>query len=133
MSTANPSIRSDTDDVLGRARGDLTVPNHTLLTRLLRTSGRLAPTVARLGLGLVILPHALQKMFGWFGGHGFSNTYHSFHHGQKGGEGFELHLLAIPLGVVVLLAGGGRVSVDRAYMRRRPMVGGSVDERFVNP
>lgn len=30
--------------------------------------------VLRLGLGLVILPHGLQKTLGWFGGFGFSGT-----------------------------------------------------------
>lgn len=35
-------------------------------------------TVARLTLGLVMLPHALQKVFGWFGGYGLEGTYGFF-------------------------------------------------------
>jgi putative oxidoreductase len=191
MASANPSLRGDTDDVLGRARAEVTAPNASLLNRLVRTDGRIAPTIARLGLGLVMLPHALQKTFGWFGGPGFENAYQAFTtkmqipgplaflaivteivcsvalifgaltraaaagiigvmlgaivyahlpngffmnwSGQQAGEGFEYHLLAIALGLVALLAGGGRASVDRLLMTRRPMPGGSVDDRFVNP
>ena len=33
-----------------------------------------AATVARLALGLMILPHGLQKAFGLFGGYGFEGT-----------------------------------------------------------
>jgi putative oxidoreductase len=197
MASANPTLRTgsalrgDTDDVLGHARADVTTPNGSLLHRLVRTDARLAPTIARLGLGLVMLPHALQKAFGWFGGHGFTNTYNAFTNmmhipgplaflaivteivcsialvfgaltrlaaagiigvmlgamayahvpngffmnwtGQQGGEGYEYHLLAIALGIVAIIAGGGRASVDRLLMRRRPMEGGSVDDRFVSP
>lgn len=38
--------------------------------------------------------------------------------GQQAGEGFEYHLLAIGLGLIVLLRGGGRWSVDRALTRK---------------
>lgn len=30
--------------------------------------------IARLAIGLVIFPHGAQKLFGWFGGYGFSGT-----------------------------------------------------------
>ena len=30
--------------------------------------------IARLSIGLVIFPHGAQKLFGWFGGYGFSGT-----------------------------------------------------------
>jgi putative oxidoreductase len=39
--------------------------------------------------------------------------------GQQAGEGFEYHMLVITLGLVCLIAGGGRVSVDRAIEDRR--------------
>lgn len=191
MATANPSLRGDTDDVIGHARSDLTAPNRSLLNRLVRTDARLAPTIARLALGLVMLPHAAQKAFGWFGGYGFSGSVEGMNRmmnvptplallavlaeivgsvllvfgaltrvaalgivsvmlgaillahlphgffmnwgGNQAGEGFEYHLLAIGLGLVALIAGGGRASVDRILMKRRPMEGGSVDDRFVNP
>jgi putative oxidoreductase len=30
--------------------------------------------ILRIGLGIVMLPHGAQKLFGWFGGYGFSAT-----------------------------------------------------------
>jgi putative oxidoreductase len=38
--------------------------------------------------------------------------------GKQGGEGFEYHLLAIALAVVVAIRGSGAVSVDRVLARR---------------
>lgn len=184
--TTNTDLRqpTDTDDVSGRARADMLEPGHSLLQRLVATDSRIAPAIARLSLGLVILPHALQKTLGWFGGPGFSGAYEAFRttmhvpgplaflaifaelagsiglilgvltrvsavaiiavmlgaigivhlpngffmnwSGLQAGEGFEYHLLAIALGLVCLLEGGGRTSVDRALMRWRPANGGSV-------
>ncbi len=143
----------------------------TLLRALVATDDRIAPAVARVTLGAVILPHGLQKTLGLFGGYGFSDTMgfltgavglpsvvalavilaesvgalaliaglgsrlnaaligavmigatltahlqHGFFMnwaGSPGGEGFEYHLLALGLAAVVILAGGGRASVDR--------------------
>lgn len=47
---------------------------HPYIQSLLTTSRHTAPLVSRLALGLVILPHGLQKTLGLFGGHGFSGT-----------------------------------------------------------
>lgn len=138
---------------------------------LLQTDSDLAPLIARVALGVVILPHGLQKLLGLYGGAGFSATMdffvqqgipsvvaflvivgesfgaaglilgfitrlcsfgitlimlaaifmvhlqHGFFmnwFGQKGGEGFEYHILAIGLGLISLIKGGGALSVDRA-------------------
>ena len=43
-----------------------------------------------------------------------SNGFFMNWYGQQPGEGFEYHLLAIGLGLIVLLRGAGRWSVDRA-------------------
>lgn len=186
MNVTNPEVRQegDTDDVVGRARAHLVEPGHAFFQRVVTTDARVAAAVARLSLGLVMLPHALQKTTGWFGGPGFADAYAGFTQmgipgplaflaifaellgslglilgaltrvsaaaiiavmlgaiaivhlphgffmnwfGGKTGEGFEYHLLAIALGLVSLLEGGGRASVDRALMRRwRPATGGSV-------
>lgn len=124
---------------------------------------------ARLALGIVILPHGLQKLIGLFGGYGFSATVGFFESmgipsivailvivaesagaasliigfmsrfcafalamvmagavymvhlqhgffmnwsGNQQGEGFEYHILAIGLAVVVLIGGGGKFSID---------------------
>ena len=185
MSTTTPTVShpGDTDDMIGHARAHLVEPGRSFFQRFIATSTRIAPAVARLSLGLVMLPHALQKTVGWFGGRGYGATYagfvkmgipgplaflaiaaellgalalifgvltrlgalaviavmigaialvhvpHGFFMnwaGTKAGEGFELHLLAIALGVVCLLEGGGRASIDRALMWWRPAPGGSV-------
>jgi putative oxidoreductase len=44
----------------------------------LRTNQSIGPAILRWGLALVMFPHAAQKMFGWFGGGGFSGTMHFF-------------------------------------------------------
>lgn len=52
------------------------------LSWLFATERTLALTVIRVALGLVILPHGLQKTIGWFGGYGFSATMDSFTSGM---------------------------------------------------
>jgi len=44
------------------------------MLRLFSTRNDGALTLARVALGAVMLPHGLQKLFGWFGGYGFSGT-----------------------------------------------------------
>ncbi|MDI1248847.1 MAG: DoxX family protein [Lacunisphaera sp.] len=79
-----------------------------LLPALVATGDSLAATVLRLALGLMILPHGLQKTLGWFGGYGF-----------KGSMGYLtdtvgapwifalLAILAESVGGLMLLAGFG--------------------------
>lgn len=131
-------------------------------------------TVLRIVLGLVILPHGLQKTIGAFGGHGYTGTMGffgsigipaflaflviaaesagalammagfttriaafgilatmvvaGFMHAANGffmnwsgaqkGEGFEYHILAAGIALVLVVAGGGRASIDRLLARR---------------
>jgi putative oxidoreductase len=146
-----------------------------MLQKLMRTDDDLAGLIARLGLGIVFLPHGLQKTLGLFGGYGFSGTMQFFTQqahlpafvafliilteslgalslifgalgrvgalgvaclmvaaillvhlpngffmnwfGNQKGEGFEYHLLAITLALVVLVKGSGRWSIDRALSK----------------
>jgi len=45
------------------------------MNRFLRTdSADYGATLVRIFLGLVMFPHGAQKLFGWFGGYGFSGT-----------------------------------------------------------
>ena len=145
-----------------------------MFRKLISTNDDIALTIARLALGVVMLPHGLQKLLGVFGGYGFSKTMEamtaggipyiaallvilgdsfgaagllvgfisrfaafgitltmlgaiSAHRpngffmnwtGQQAGEGFEFHLLAIGLGLVVLLRGAGKWSIDRMLSRK---------------
>ena len=142
---------------------------------LLQTRNDLTLTIARLMLSLVFLGHGTQKMFGWFGGLGFSRTLEVFEQtmgipaaltvmamvaevfgglgllfglltrvaaagvlvvmivaplanglyvrffmnwqGRNPGEGFEYHLLAIALALVVVIRGSGAWSLDRRLSR----------------
>ena len=145
-----------------------------MISSIFRTSDDLGAFVARITLGVVMLPHGLQKLLGLFGGAGFSGTVEFFVssgipalvailiiigesfgavgliagflsrlaalgitvimlgaivtvHLQNGffmnwggtaaGEGFEFHLLAVGLGLIVLIKGGGIWSVDRAISK----------------
>ncbi len=69
----HPSITSRRDR-------DRTYPSERppLLRRITATDARLAPTIARLGLGIVMFPHGAQKVLGWYGGIGFGSTYTFF-------------------------------------------------------
>ncbi len=49
-----------------------------MLNPLLKTGPDVSALILRLALGIVMLPHGLQKLFGWFGGFGFSGTMHHF-------------------------------------------------------
>ena len=140
-----------------------------MLKNLYYTNDNIAGLIARLALGIVILPHGLQKLLGMFGGGGFTKTVeffvstgmpsvvailiivaesfgalaliigllarfsaaaitvimlgaifmvhapHGFFmnwFGAQEGEGFEYHILAIGLGLIVVLVGAGKASID---------------------
>jgi len=146
-----------------------------ILHTLLATDRSALLTLLRITLGLVILPHGLQKAFGWFGGYGFTGTMGFFgsigipaflgflsiaaesagalaliagvttriaafglivnmlvaasmHRangffmnwtGQQKGEGIEFHILFVAIAVVILIAGAGRWSIDRAITAKK--------------
>jgi len=45
-----------------------------MVNNLFRTDDDIAGFIARVALGIVILPHGLQKLLGMFGGYGFTGT-----------------------------------------------------------
>ncbi len=49
-----------------------------MITKLFQTDDDTASLVLRLLLGIVFFPHGAQKVFGWFGGHGFAGTMDGF-------------------------------------------------------
>ena len=145
------------------------------MKRFLSTSNDPIATLARLVLGLVMLPHAAQKVFGLFGGYGLQGTigfmtgglhmplplaylaiaaeflgalglivglagrgaafgiaavmvgamltvhlpngFFMNWGGTAKGEGFEYHILAIALAVIVLVRGSGAWSLDQLLTR----------------
>ncbi len=145
--------------------------------KLFQTNDDVAALVLRLMLGIIFFPHGMQKLLGWFGGHGFEGTMGFFTgklgipalfaflaiiaeslgaiglivglgtrvaafgisitiavaammlHVQNGffmnwfgsqtGEGIEYHLLVIGMGVTLMIAGGGKWSLDRAIAGSR--------------
>lgn len=144
--------------------------------RLMDTADDRVATLLRVALGLVILPHGLQKTFGWFGGGGVAETIQGFQQafsvpaaltvliiaaeflgglgllagllsrvaaagvaavmvgavalghwnagffmnwsGQKAGEGFEYHILAVAIALAVMVRGSGAFSLDRLIQGR---------------
>ena len=73
---------------------------------LFQTDDRWTGLILRLTLGLVMLPHGLQKLFGWFGGFGFEGTMGFFT--QQMGMPWLIALLVIigeSFGSLALLAG----------------------------
>lgn len=78
----------------------------TMIRYLLETDATWVGFVLRLTLGIVLLPHALQKLFGWFNGPGLSGEYR-FMTEQAGIPGL-LAIFAIIVecsGTFMLLAG----------------------------
>lgn len=72
--------------------------------------------ILRITLGIVILPHALQKLFGWFNGPGLGGEL-AFMKGKVGLSTF-LSVTAITiecLGVFLILAGAGTRMAAVAY------------------
>ena len=80
----------------------------SLLSSLVATGDSFAATALRLALGIMILPHGLQKTFGWFGGYGFKGTM-GYLTGTVGAPWIFalLAILAESVGGAMLLAGFG--------------------------
>lgn len=75
---------------------------------LLSTPDHLAPTIQRVMLGAVMLPHGAQKLLGWFGGAGFSGTMAFL--GDVVGLPAPISLLVVlgeSIGALALVAGAG--------------------------
>jgi putative oxidoreductase len=49
-----------------------------MLKKLFETKDDVVSLILRLFLGVVFFPHGMQKLFGWFGGYGFSETFGYF-------------------------------------------------------
>ncbi len=78
-----------------------------VVTSILATDNSVSLLALRVALGIVVLPHGLQKVFGWYGGWGLEGTLGWF--ASIGIPAF-LGILAIAadfLGALALIAGAG--------------------------
>jgi putative oxidoreductase len=76
-----------------------------LVSAVLSTDGSIRQTILRVVLGLVMIPHGLQKTIGWFGGYGYEGTMGFFTSlGIPAVLGF-LAIAAESAGAVALVAG----------------------------
>ncbi|MBR9882232.1 MAG: DoxX family protein [Oceanospirillales bacterium] len=48
--------------------------NKSICKKLMATHDGLSPLILRVPVGLVLMPHGAQKLFGWFGGGGLEGT-----------------------------------------------------------
>jgi putative oxidoreductase len=77
-----------------------------MLLKLFQTKNDMAPMSLRVLLGLLILPHCMQKLFGWFDGDGYNVTMGFF----TGNMGFpamlaSLCMMAEPFACLGLITG----------------------------
>ncbi len=77
-----------------------------MLKKLFGTDNDTATMILRVLLGVAFFPHGMQKLFGWFGGYGFSGTF-GFFTGSLGVPALfaVLAILAEGLGSLGLLTG----------------------------
>jgi putative oxidoreductase len=77
-----------------------------MIRRFFATDKSLAETILRVGLGAVMFPHGAQKLFGWFGGHGFEAAVQGFVNRQHIPEILAITVvLAESVGALALVAG----------------------------
>ncbi len=76
-----------------------------MLKKLFQTENDTATMILRVLLGVVFFPHGMQKLFGWFGGYGFSGSYGFFTGSGIPALFAVLAILAEGLGSLGLLTG----------------------------
>ncbi len=77
-----------------------------MLKKLFATNDDAALLILRVLFGIVFFPHGMQKLFGWFGGYGFSGTYGFFTHQMGVPALFAfLAIIAEGLGSIGLITG----------------------------
>lgn len=79
-----------------------------LAQTIVHTNDHVSGILLRLTLGLVILPHGLQLLLGWFGGYGFTGSMQYFT-GVAGLPWLVSFLVIIlqSIGAILILAGAG--------------------------
>jgi putative oxidoreductase len=85
--------------------------------KLFKTEDSWTMVVLRVVLGLVIFPHGVQKLLGWFGGYGFTGTMNYFT--ETVGLPWIIGFLVIAIeffGSVALVAGIGTRIIAASYI-----------------
>lgn len=78
--------------------------------KLIKTDNDIAIMVVRIGLGIVFFPHGMQKLFGWFGGPGFSGTMGMFTN--------NLHIPAFFAFLAIMAEGLGSLGLITGFLTR---------------
>jgi len=81
-----------------------------MLRKLMQTDGGAAGLVLRLTAGIVMLPHGLQMVLGWFGGYGLSGTW-----GYMTGQA---HIPAIFAALAILAESAGALGLIFGFLGR---------------
>lgn len=90
---------------------------HSLKETAFHTANTWSPLILRVFLGAIIFPHGAQKLFGWFGGFGFSGTMDYFMNtvGLPWIISFAVILLE-SIGAIALIAGFATRFISVSYV-----------------
>lgn len=76
------------------------------MKKLFETDNSWTGLILRLGLGIVMFPHGMQKVFGWFGGFGLATTFNYMTNFERIPAVFAiLAIMAESLGSIALIVG----------------------------
>ncbi len=83
--------------------------------KLFATTDDIALLILRVLLGIVFFPHGMQKLFGWFGGYGFSGTF-GFFTGS-------MHIPAVLAFLAIIAEGLGCLGLITGFLTRLSALG----------
>ncbi len=86
-----------------------------MVKKLFATTDDTALLILRVLLGIVFFPHGMQKLFGWFGGYGFSGTF-GFFTGT-------MHVPAIFAFLAIIAEGLGCLGLITGFLTRLSALG----------
>ncbi len=86
-----------------------------MVKKFFQTNDDTALLILRVLLGIVFFPHGMQKLFGWFGGYGFSGTF-GFFTGS-------MHVPAILAFLAIIAEGLGCLGLITGFLTRLSALG----------
>jgi putative oxidoreductase len=90
-----------------------------MFKKLLQTDNDIAIMILRIGLGIMFFPHGMQKLFGWYGGNGFSGTMGFFMN--------NLHIPALFAFLAIMAEGLGSLGLLTGLLTRVAAFGVTVN------